>query len=599
MHARRRAQRTAKSSSCLRAASASSRAARPCPRRSSAGRGLQRPIDVLLVLVQGPRPVEVRADGVGLHLAEHVLVVLEDVHRLVQPFFEGVLLKGREEEARGSLSVAGHVPQALDRVLQAACLVNHRQGGILLGIHLGQPARLVLRRHENEVAARHHAVLHVGVEAHVAADAALVHALGLLDLPGVLLVAFAHHDHLHAAVHAVALVLQQPAQDAGDQVYALLVAEPATETQQAEVGILVESQLLLQLLLAEGLCLHEVLGSKVPGDRPVRDWAPLVRDAVENATHAQHRPFGSQHLVHAKTPLRRLDLIAVVRGDREHPVTSLDARLQQVQAVHAHVQILALQVAYSLCRQAEVRVDRKAAFPVLALVAQVVDHQNGTCRVVGPVETVLVEEVDRHEARLPVIGNEEAVLAIGGAPQGKDERSLSGRDGEQGESEEVVLILLASIGVAIKAGRPVETVVFHEDEIAPAPAAILLPQVEVLHFVLPAVQPYLCKAAILRMFVVVIARTHGHCAVAAHGKLLCVGACHHPQAARLRPGIDLRRDHNDVRAQVARAVPGRPVLGLGGLLHLCSERRHLVRLEELLKGRQTGNPGHAAETAGI
>mmetsp|Transcript_97844 Transcript_97844/g.285558 ORF Transcript_97844/g.285558 Transcript_97844/m.285558 type:complete len:216 (-) Transcript_97844:1115-1762(-) len=210
---------------------------------------------------------------------------------------------------------------------------------------------------------------------------------------------------------------------------------------------------------------------------------------------------------------------------------------------------------------------------------------------------VLVEEVDGHQARLPVVGDEETVLTVGGAAQREDERSLRGGQGEQREAEEVVLVLLVGNCVTVETSRPVEGVVLHEDEVAAPAAAVLLPEVEVLHLILAAVEPDLRVAAVLRVLVVVVPRGNCHGPVAAHGELLGVGAGHHPEATGLGPGVDLAAHHDHGRAEVPGAVPHGPVLASGGLLHPRPQRCRLIRVEELLEGGETGDPPHATETA--
>mmetsp|Transcript_57984 Transcript_57984/g.165093 ORF Transcript_57984/g.165093 Transcript_57984/m.165093 type:complete len:357 (-) Transcript_57984:1683-2753(-) len=312
------------------------------------GLGLHGPVDVLLVLIERLRPIIVAVHGVQLHLLRQILLLVIHLQRLPQPLFELVLVEPGEQETRGRAAVPRLVPQADDGVLETPCLVHDGQRAVLLGVHLGQPAGLVLRGHQQEVAAGHHPVLHLGVEADVAADAALEVLLRGADLPLVAPVALAHHDQLHPAVHAVARVGQQPGDDLVDQMYALLVAQAPAEADEARARVLVEAQLLLQCSLALWLPLLEALRREVDWNVRIRHGAPLVGDAVEYTLEPPLAALLPQGVVQAEPTHGCLDLPRVVRRHGQHAVGHLDACSEQVHAVAAVVTVLARELALGL-----------------------------------------------------------------------------------------------------------------------------------------------------------------------------------------------------------------------------------------------------------
>mmetsp|Transcript_15557 Transcript_15557/g.33795 ORF Transcript_15557/g.33795 Transcript_15557/m.33795 type:complete len:438 (+) Transcript_15557:838-2151(+) len=413
----------------------------------------------------------------------------------------------------------------------------------------------------------------------------------------VLRVASAHHDDLHSASHPIAFIIQEPAKDARDEVNALLVAETTTEAQQASVGVLVQTQLLLESLLAGSTSLQEVSRAVVLGDVGVSHRAPLVGDAIEDAGYAESGGLLLQHGVHAEAALRRLDLLGVVGGDREHPIAGLHGALQKVQAVSLHVKVLTLKVDDGLLRQTQVSIQGEARQPVLALETEVVDHEDGAGVEVGAVLSVLVSEVDRQEADLPVVGEEDAVLPVGGSVQVQDQGRLRCRQGQQGEAEEVVLVLLASVGIAIEPCWPSVAVMVDEDVVAATLRTVVLALVEILHLAFLPIEPDLGGADIGHVVVLTIARGHRHGAVAAHRELVGVGADDHAEAAGLGPRVDLGGDDHHRSAQVPGTITGGAVLLLG--LHAALTEVRSVLQVEAIEGGETGNSVHARKTASV
>mmetsp|Transcript_77631 Transcript_77631/g.186221 ORF Transcript_77631/g.186221 Transcript_77631/m.186221 type:complete len:226 (+) Transcript_77631:347-1024(+) len=222
---------------------------------SEGQRPLQCPVQVPLILVDGLRPVVVLLQAILLDLPEQVLLLVIHFESLVEALLEVVLFEAGEKEPGGGPPIPLLVPEAEHRVLQASCLVDHRHGAIGLCIHLWKATGLVLARHQQEVAARHHAMLDFGVEAHVAADAASVGVLGVGELRGVHVIALAHQDHLDPAQDAAVLVGEQPGDDLRDQMHALLKAQATTEAEQSSSRVFVETQRTLQIALAMHLAL--------------------------------------------------------------------------------------------------------------------------------------------------------------------------------------------------------------------------------------------------------------------------------------------------------------------------------------------------------
>mmetsp|Transcript_104555 Transcript_104555/g.312263 ORF Transcript_104555/g.312263 Transcript_104555/m.312263 type:complete len:519 (+) Transcript_104555:320-1876(+) len=470
--------------------------------------------------------------------------------------------------------------------------MGDRDGPVLLRVHLREAARLILRRHEEEVAPRHHPVLDRRVEAHVAADAARVGRLRAAQLPLVPRVAPAHQDHLGSAAHAATLVVHEPVDDAGDELHALLGAEAAAEADEGGVRIPRQPQLLLQRRLAPALSLHEVRGTVPPRDVRISQGAPLVRDAVQDSRQAEADGLLTQDGVQTEASLRSLDLLRIARGDGEDPVRKLDPSGDQVDAVPAEVCVVALELVLRLQREPEEPVDRVRALPEPALVPQVVEHHDAARLPVGPVPLVLVEEVDGQQPRLPVVRYEADLLAVRRAAELQDQGRLGRRDGQQSEAEQVVLVLAAPHGIAVDA-RAAEAVVVDEDVIAALSGAKLLALVEVPHLVLLAVEPDVGAAHVLALPEFTVAWRHDERPMAPDGEFEGIGAGDHGEATGLGPGVQLRGYDDDGSAQVPRPVSRWPLfhqqaIDIGGLL----EGRHARRLQEPRRAVRTAPEDH-------
>mmetsp|Transcript_66670 Transcript_66670/g.184228 ORF Transcript_66670/g.184228 Transcript_66670/m.184228 type:complete len:200 (-) Transcript_66670:496-1095(-) len=168
------------------------------------GRIVQRCVDGLLIFVHGLRPVEVLVHCVALHLPELRRLLHVQFSSPVQDLLHLLWRQRRHVEACGRLCADRDV---LDRVDQAAGGVHHRQGAIPLRVHLRQAAGLIAGGHQEQVACPHQEVLHLGVEAHIPADATLVCALRPSQSIGVLPLPIAHHNDLATPCHAITCIL--------------------------------------------------------------------------------------------------------------------------------------------------------------------------------------------------------------------------------------------------------------------------------------------------------------------------------------------------------------------------------------------------------
>mmetsp|Transcript_86050 Transcript_86050/g.267367 ORF Transcript_86050/g.267367 Transcript_86050/m.267367 type:complete len:399 (+) Transcript_86050:183-1379(+) len=379
------------------------------------GRVVERMVDVLFVLVHGLGPVEVHLHGRTLHAIEVVRLLHVKLHGPVQHVLHLVCSQVRNVEARGFVDPSGDVRH---RVHKAARRVNHWECAVQLGVHLGQAAGLVARGHEEEVAARHHLVLDLGVETHVATDAAAEAALRPPQGLGVLLLAVAHQDQLHVAGHAIARVLHQPTDDLPNDIHPLLPGEAPDKADEHCAWVLVQAHLVLQHGLVAALALFEVLHRVPPGNLLIDQGVPAVIHAVQDASEAQAVGLAAHDVLHAETAVHCLDLPSVVGGDGEDAVGADEARLGKVDAIPVD------QVVRGLLLHAEEFA--RVHVGVLALVPEVVDDIDAACLVVAAVGPVLVAEVKGHQAGLPVIGQEEHLVTVGIAADVEDERRLHG-----------------------------------------------------------------------------------------------------------------------------------------------------------------------------
>mmetsp|Transcript_59541 Transcript_59541/g.172440 ORF Transcript_59541/g.172440 Transcript_59541/m.172440 type:complete len:262 (+) Transcript_59541:64-849(+) len=240
-------------------------------------RVVQSPVDVFLVFVDPRAPRKVRLHASPLHGLEDIRLAVESVQGLVAHLLVFVNVQGQDAETRGLLLGLND-----DGVLQAATQCDDGDAAIPLGAHLRQAARLVPRRHQEEVAPGVQHVLELRVE--LAGGHATPPLVGLLvHLLHEVLVAVAGQQHLHSAGDVVACVDHHPVQTLENQVNALLRCQTAYERHHHHVRVLLQPDLLLQLQLAGTLAFNEislvvVLREERVGPRVPCDHVDAVQD---------------------------------------------------------------------------------------------------------------------------------------------------------------------------------------------------------------------------------------------------------------------------------------------------------------------------------
>mmetsp|Transcript_128170 Transcript_128170/g.180822 ORF Transcript_128170/g.180822 Transcript_128170/m.180822 type:complete len:214 (+) Transcript_128170:70-711(+) len=156
------------------------------------------------ILIHGFGPVVIALHGRALHPTEILPALQIQLHSSVHGLLERVGAQRADMEARCHLNALGDI---LHRVDEASGGMYNGQRPVHLRVHLREAAGLVAGWHQEQVATRHHLVLHLGVETNVAANAATVIGFGPSQCVRVLPVAISHHNQLHLARDAVARVL--------------------------------------------------------------------------------------------------------------------------------------------------------------------------------------------------------------------------------------------------------------------------------------------------------------------------------------------------------------------------------------------------------
>mmetsp|Transcript_17185 Transcript_17185/g.34318 ORF Transcript_17185/g.34318 Transcript_17185/m.34318 type:complete len:202 (+) Transcript_17185:815-1420(+) len=171
-------------------------------------------------------------------------------------------------------------------------------------------------------------MLHLRGEAHVATASPLVLVLCCPHEIGVLSLARAHHDELAVSQHALVITTHHPSVALSDDVDTLLGGQAPDERDQRRLGVLVEPECLLQLLLAHSLA-REVGGSVGRREEGILGRVPLVRvDAVEDAVQPV-LPVPDVVLEFPTAGVRH-DFVLVRRGDRYQAVSHVDATEEQL-----------------------------------------------------------------------------------------------------------------------------------------------------------------------------------------------------------------------------------------------------------------------------
>mmetsp|Transcript_24863 Transcript_24863/g.45027 ORF Transcript_24863/g.45027 Transcript_24863/m.45027 type:complete len:387 (-) Transcript_24863:1255-2415(-) len=370
-----------------------------------------RQIHLFFIFVHASGPVMIFFHGVDLHLSEHRLVMVEHPNCLAKSLLQRVLREPGEGETSRRVLVSSFIPKSAHRVLQATCFMDYGQGAVHLRIHLRQTTRLVLRRHQEQIAPSQHAMLYTRIKTNIATNLSTIHGFHLCHFSCPLVFTLPHDDELGSSSLKV---MEQPRDDRHEERQAFLIAEPATEAQKDHVWINVEAKLLLQGFLVGSLSFLEVCDAEVLCNVRVDGWTPLVRNAVEDSNQPLLSPPSPEIVVDAIATLGALYFVCVVRGDGQNTIGSSDATKKKIDAVVTEMHIFALQIL--TCKsawQVEEGINWVFLFGVLALVSDVVDHHHAAHVVVDVVCLVLVEEVHRENACLPVIANEEHVLTVG------------------------------------------------------------------------------------------------------------------------------------------------------------------------------------------
>ena len=282
-------------------------------------------------------------------------------------------------------------------VAQAAGLAHDRYGAVAHGDHLGEAAGLELAGHEEHVRAGVDAVRQLVIHRKARGDAARILALRPGEEVRVLGLAHAQHDELDAGGHEFA-------DDALDEVEALLVGQAGDDAHDGDQGIHGEAQLLLEFLLAV-LLAAEVVGIVLRVDHRVLLRRVLVDvDAVEDA--GQLVAAGAQQAVQTLAVEGGLDLVGVAGADGGQLVGVDEAGLHVVGATVA-LQLVAGEQAVAQAQRVLHVLDGEDA-----LVLQVVDGEDRLdVAVEGEVGVLNLEQRGDH-AGLPVVAVDDVGLPV-------------------------------------------------------------------------------------------------------------------------------------------------------------------------------------------
>ena len=324
-----------------------------------------------------------------------------------------------------AVALVGELVVGEHGVAQAAGLADDRHGAVAQGDHLGQAARLELAGHEEHVRAGVDAVCQLVVHRKARRQTARVLALRPGEQVGVLRFAHAQHDQLDAGVH-------QLADDALDQVKALLIGQAGDDAHDRRIRVDVQAQLLLQLLLAV-LLAAQVIRIVVRVDHRILRRIVIVHvDAVEDA--GELALACAQQAVQALAVERGLNLVGVARGHGGQLVGVDEAGLHVVRAAVA-LQLVAGEQAVAQAQGILHGLDREHA-----LILQVVDGVHGLHVLIEREVRVLDLQQRRNHAGLPVV----AVHDVGLEAQVR--KRVNDRAAE--EAEALILIAAQAVDVA-------------------------------------------------------------------------------------------------------------------------------------------------------
>mmetsp|Transcript_426 Transcript_426/g.893 ORF Transcript_426/g.893 Transcript_426/m.893 type:complete len:614 (+) Transcript_426:182-2023(+) len=352
-------------------------------------------------LLVGRGPVHLRGAGHGLDDGVHVL--LGELLGVKAAHLEAghALLHGVHEAARG-----GH----------------QRDGAVLHGVELDQPAGLEPGGHEHEVRAGGDVVRHRGRELDHARHHARVLLVEAAHCRLELLLARSEDDDLDGLSR-----LQQLGDGLDQDVHALLLLEAADEAKQRHRGVHREPRLRLQELLRGRLAGDDRGLVVLHVEELVLRRVPLCHiHAVHNALNAAHLP---DHLIKLHTLLLVFcNLRRIIRRNRQQLVCRSEARPKPVDLfIHCHLGILLPDIIISwavLVKYLFVTVFKlkpcaacfrelkllKRLRPETALEGNVVHADCAFC--VGVLTTRLVDvlQKDRQKGRVPVVRNDHAIF---------------------------------------------------------------------------------------------------------------------------------------------------------------------------------------------
>ena len=340
-------------------------------------------------------------------------------------------------EEREAVALAGGVVVAEHGIAQAAGLAHDRHGAVAQRDHLGQAARLKQRRHQEHVRAGIDAVRQLVVHLEARGHASRIGRLGPLEQIGVLGVAHAQHDQLEAGIH-------QLADDALDQVQALLVRQARDHADDRRIGVDGQAQLALQALLTVLLAAQRER-AVVGVDHGILFRVVVVHvDAVENAT--QMAAARAQQALEPLAVIGGLDLLGVAGADGGDLIRIDQAGLQVVRAA----------VALELVGGEQAVAQAQGVLHVLdaedALVLQVVDGEGRAhLAVEGEVAVLDIEQRGDH-AGLPVVAVDDVRL----------EAQVRQRVDDCAAEVAVALVLVAAHAVDVGAAEVV--LIVHEVE---------------------------------------------------------------------------------------------------------------------------------------
>jgi len=311
----------------------------------------------------------------------------------------------------------GGVPEA-DGVGEAAGAVDDGRRPVAQAVHLVEPARLVPRRHQEQVAPCLDEVREGLAEGPLVRHLPRKGVGELREEALVFLLAGAEHHHLHRAP------AERVREHVEAQVEALLPRHPRHHPHHRDAGDVWEPHRAAELLLV-ALLAREVVGGVAVGDAGVALGAPLgLVDAVEHA--AQHVTAVAEEGVQPDAVLGRADLPRVGRRHRGDGVGVEDPREQVVDPPLAE---LVLMEVLGRVAEASLRQNRRAEAP---LVPDVVDREDGAG---AREEAVPCEEGLERE------GSERGLPVVAVDDVGRPLKVLTGlerRPGEPGEARGLV-----------------------------------------------------------------------------------------------------------------------------------------------------------------